>query len=116
MNFTVKASCLVLLLVANGAWAECSRPDQKPKLANGSKASKEAMIESNKAVKAYVKATTDYLACLEEEEREAAASGETSEEAKAARLEAYNSAVDDMSTLAAAFNTEIQKYKAKAGQ
>ena len=113
MKIMITACCLALAVNTSIAWAECARPDARPEVVDGAKATKEQMIASNNAVKAYVDELKNYLLCLEAEEKTASKDGSDTEETRAARLTEYNSAVDDMSTLADQLNTEIREYKAK---
>ena len=101
---------LALLLAANFAMAECSRPTA-PELPDGAVSDLETMVAGQKAVKAYVAQTEAYLDCLTAE-GEAAMEEETPEE-QLARIELHNSAVDEMEAVAAAFNAEIAEYKAQ---
>ncbi|MEE4191037.1 MAG: hypothetical protein V2I66_05635 [Halieaceae bacterium] len=102
---------LFFLLATQVAMAECSRP-AAPQLPDGSSSDLEAMVEGQKAVKAYVAETEAYLDCLNEES--AAAADEETPEQQLARIELHNEVVDDMEAVAAAFNEEIREYKAKS--
>lgn len=102
---------LILIFSTQAVFAECSRPTA-PQLPDGETSDLEAMVEGQKAVKAYVAATEAYLDCLNAE-GEAAAETETPDE-QLARIEEHNSAVDDMEAVAGQFNEEIREYKAKA--
>ena len=102
---------LIVLLLAQSAFAECSRPTA-PDLPDGGSSDLEAMVEGQKAVKAYVAETEAFLACLTAE-GEAAIETET-EEQQLARIERHNQAVDEMEAVAGKFNEEIREYKAKA--
>lgn len=99
-----------LLLTANLALAECSRPTA-PELPDGAVSDLETMVAGQKAVKAYVTETEAYLDCLTAE-GEAAVDAETPEQ-QLARIERHNSAVDEMEAVAEAFNEEIREYKAQ---
>lgn len=101
---------LVFLLATQLVLADCDRPTA-PQLPDGGSSDLEAMVEGQKAVKAYVTETEAYLDCLNEEG--AAAAEEETPEQQHARIELHNEAVDDMEALAAAFNEEIRAYKAK---
>ncbi len=102
---------LLLFFAATLANAQCDKPTA-PQLPDGATSDLEAMVEGQKAVKAYVAGTEAYLDCLNQE-GEAAAEEETPEE-QLARIEAHNKAVDDMEAVASSFNEEIREYKAKA--
>lgn len=93
------------------AAAECSRP-AAPTLPDGGTAELQAMVDGQKAVKAYVTATEAYLDCLNSQSAEAGA--EADPDVEFARIEEHNSAVDEMEKVAGDFNEEIREYKAKA--
>jgi hypothetical protein len=102
---------VLLLLGASTAFAECIRPTA-PTLPDGEVAELEAMVAGQKAVKAYVAETEAYLDCLNAED---AAGGDAEPaEAKMARIDEHNSAVDEMESVATTFNEEIKEYKEKA--
>ena len=101
---------LAMILTANLAVAECSRPTA-PTLPDGATSDLETMVEGQKAVKAFVADIEAYLDCLNKE-GEAVAEEEAPEQ-QLARIQEHNSAVDDMEKVAADFNTEIREYKAK---
>lgn len=71
----------------------------------------QAMIDGQKAVKAYVAGTEAYLDCLTAEDTEA--SEEANPDAELARVNEHNAAVDEMEKVAAEFNEEIREYKEK---
>jgi hypothetical protein len=102
---------LLLLFSAQFALAECSRPTA-PQIPDGETSDLEAMVEGQKAVKAYVAETEAYLDCLNAE-GEAVAETETPEQ-QLARIERHNAAVDEMEAVAGQFNEEISAYKAKS--
>ena len=102
---------LILIFATQLAYAACDRPTA-PDLPDGASSDLETMVEGQKAVKTYVAATEEYLACLTAE-GEAAAEAETPEE-QVARIERHNAAVDEMEAVAGQFNEEIREYKAKS--
>lgn len=106
-----------LLFVAPVAFA-CDYP-QRVTLANGQTATKDEMVTTQKAVKAYMAAMEEYLACIAaDEEAAVAALVEPTEEQLQQREimlgKRHNAAVDDMELIAAEFNNEVRAYKAKA--
>ena len=118
MNTTTKISIAAAILFFSSAAVACDYP-ARADITPGSSASKEEMLESQKAVKAYITAMETYLACLEQQEADAVAGlGELSEEEKATRDAAftkkYNAAVEQMEIIAAQFNEEVRAYKAQA--
>lgn len=108
----MKSLLSVFLLVSSTAvFAECNRPEA-PVLPDGDTADLAAMVEGQKAVKAYVSGTEAFLDCLAEEGT--IAGEEEPAEDKMARIDQHNAAVDEMEGVAGSFNEELQEYKAKA--
>ncbi len=107
-----------LLLLATSLAFACDYP-QRAKVPDGNTATKEEMIEGQKAVKAYMAAMEDYLACIEAEEKADVAEMEEPEpELLAQRADMlnkkYNAAVEEMEIVAAQFNEEVRAYKGRA--
>ena len=108
------ATALALFIAAPAAFA-CDYP-RRPDLPIGSKASKDDMLEGQRAVKTYMASMEEYLSCIDKEEKEILASmGDLSEEEKVSREAAlnkkYNAAVEEMELLAARFNEQVRSYK-----
>lgn len=111
------------LFIASTAFAECDKP-QAPEIPDGSKASKESMVQGQQAVKQYLQKGDQYLKCLKQENQTAMAAAKEaglepeSEEAKQlqaeteARLEEHNTAVDSMHEVGNQFNQEVKRFKA----
>ena len=103
-----------LLLIAQTSLA-CDYP-ARVDIPNGDSASKEAMIDGQRNVKAYVAAMEAYLDCLVEEEKTARVGLELSAEDEQQREDMlnkkYNAAVEEMEATAARFNEQVQAYKA----
>jgi hypothetical protein len=83
---------------------------------NGTTASKDEMLAGQKSVKDYMAAMEEYLACIEDEEKDAiAALIDASDGELATRDTAitkkYNAAVQEMELIAAKFNDEVRDYK-----
>jgi hypothetical protein len=100
-----------LLLTSSLSIAECSRPTA-PELPDGATADMPAMVDGQKAVKAYVAGTEAYLDCLVAETPEAG--GVADPDAEIERVDKHNAAVDEMDAVADKFNEEIREYKARA--
>lgn len=98
-----------LALVSTGAYAECTGPGSA-EIPDGSTASYDEMVAAQSAVRAYLAAMEDFLACINEEID--AQDEETPEEARAALVERYNAAVTDMESTGARFNEELGAYRA----
>ena len=103
------------LLIAGGANAACSYP-KRVDVPNGKLATKDEMVEGQKAVKDYMTAMNEYLDCIEAE-TEAAKSDEQDESIAAQRdallAKRYNAAVDEMEQLAESFNVEVRAFSAQ---
>lgn len=105
---------LCLILFAQTSIA-CDYPD-RISLPNGATAAKEDMLAAQKQVKAFVSSMEVYMECIVEEEKLARlVMGNLSSKVEAQREEMlnkkYNAAVDEMETVAANFNSEVQDYK-----
>lgn len=118
MKKTIRISVAALLVLAGPAAFACDYP-QRAQVPNGATASKEDMLAGQTAVKEYVSAMEEYLACIEKEEQETLATmADLSDEERASRDAAltkkYNAAVEEMELVAAQFNEEVRAYKAKS--
>lgn len=96
------------------AHAECSRPPA-PAIPDGSSASQDEMVKSQKAVKEFVKETNTFLDCVEKEEKDAAAKAQADGKPMTpddhnAYVQRYNAGVDDMQKVAESFNTQLRTY------
>lgn len=117
MKNIFKVTCAVPLLFAMQASFACDYP-ARITIANGSTASKEEMVQSQRDVKTFVASMEVYLECiLEEEKANRTAMGELAPEDEQQREEMlnkkYNAAVEEMEKIAARFNAEVQAYKAE---
>lgn len=95
----------------------CDYP-QRVDIPNGATATKDEMITGQRAVKDYMASMDEYLACIEQEEKDTLNTmTEISEEERTVRAEAlikkHNAAVEEMELVAARFNEEVRAYKAK---
>ncbi len=117
MSMNKFVSAIVLLGFSASAFA-CDYPD-RAEIPNGSTATRDEMLEGQRAVRDYIAAMEEYLACIEEEE---AATLETltdiGEEERVNRERAltvkHNAAVEEMELLAARFNEEVRLYRAQS--
>ena len=71
MNLT-RIAAVILLFAAPAFGLACEYPE-RPTLPDGGTASKEDMIASQAAVKAFLASVDEYLSCIEEEEKDAIA-------------------------------------------
>jgi hypothetical protein len=95
----------------------CDYPTRVP-VPNGSTASQEEMIEGQRGVKQFVADMEVYLECIVEEEKAARAAiedlkPEDEQQREDMLTKKYNAAVDEMETVAAKFNVEVQAYKSR---
>ena len=82
---------------------------------DGSTASEAEMIEGQKAVKSYMAAMEEYLECIDKESGAAEKAAEDEDAAKEQRamlISKHNAAVDEMESVAEAFNQEIGAFNA----
>lgn len=120
MKFVGLTAILGLAGLAVAAQAECVYPEQGVEMPDGATASKDEMIDTQKAVKDYIAAMEDYLDCLKKEHAAAVAeAGEDVDAEVAARREAmytkrHDAAVDQMHLVGARFNEQVRAYKAQS--
>ncbi len=103
---TAVRSTLFLLGFLGATALACEAPDT-PAVPDGGSASQAEMVDGQKAVKSYMTAANDYLACLDEAIKDAVRKSE-----KAEMNRAYNRAVDQMNEIADAFNRALRDFKA----
>lgn len=97
-------------LISFNAFANCDHPSIIQSLPDGTAASLDEMVAAQTAVKGYMAEMETYLACLNDDIE---SSGEdTAEEFKTLMVTRYNTAVVELETVAAAFNKQLQAYKA----
>lgn len=113
-RFSLLSFGIALVFSAQSTLA-CDYP-KKVSVPNGASASKEEMLEAQKAVKTYVTEMETYLDCILEEEKAARAAiedltPEVEQQREDMLTKKYNAAVDEMETVAAQFNAEVQEYK-----
>ena len=104
------------IFLAHSAIA-CDYPS-RVSLSNGTTATKEEMVQSQRDVKAFIASMEEYLECMVEEEKMTRASIEDLQPEEEQQREEmlnkkYNAAVEEMERVAAQFNAEVQAYKAK---
>ncbi len=116
---TTKHSFLALtasLLLAPPVFA-CDYPS-KIDIPNGATATRDEMLQGQRDVKQYVTDMETYLDCIVAEEQSARATMENLDAEDEQQREdmlnkKYNAAVDEMETIAANFNTEVQAFRAR---
>jgi hypothetical protein len=117
MNRFSIASCGFALAFSLQTAVACDYP-QRIQVPNGASATKEEMLSAQKTVKTYVADMEAYLDCILEEEKAARAAiedltPEVEQQREDMLTNKYNAAVDEMETVAARFNTEVQAYKSR---
>ena len=111
----IKTASAVAILSLSSPAIACDYPESA-EVPNGSTATREEMLAGQQAVKDYIAAMEEYLACIEEEEQ---ATLETlpdiSDEERVNRERAltmkHNAAVEQMELIAARFNEEVRVYR-----
>ena len=111
---TILTIAVAMLFLSPLAFA-CNYP-ARAELPNGATASKDDMLTGQRSVKAYMSAMEEYLACIDQEEKDSvAALIDAGEDELATRETAitkkYNAAVEAMELIAAKFNDEVRDYK-----
>lgn len=118
---TIQTSLIALTLglAANVSFAECDRPE-KPTVPDGAKATMDEMVAGQTAVKGFVAAGEEFLACTEQAEKEATAAADddaAKEEAMAAnamRVKNHNEVVDEMTAVAEEWSGAMAAFKAQS--
>lgn len=80
-----------------------------PQIADGTTATQEQMTASATAVRTYMGAMQDALACLDD--AESSAGDAITAEQKAAVTSAYNSGVDKLKSIAEQYNAQVRAFK-----
>jgi pyruvate/2-oxoacid:ferredoxin oxidoreductase beta subunit len=110
----------IAALAAGTAFADCTKPDTKFNIPNGSKAAKEEMLATQAAVKTANTALTEYSTCLlSEQDAELAKGGDAlTQEQRDKIVDRYtkliNEEVDRVKKIADKFNAEVKAFKAKS--
>lgn len=118
---------LLLAMPALALAADCTPPDPPTDMPDGKTASKEAMIETQQEIKAYVKEGDRYVACMDEAANQVAAelkelrggddAAMRERDQKDAELteivEDRNAVVNEMKHIADLFNAEIDEFQAR---
>jgi hypothetical protein len=81
---------------------------------DGKTSTMEQMVDAQGKVKSYMAAMEEYLACLNEELT--VAGDDAPAEFKSLMVMRHNAAVSEMESVAAAFNVQVQAYKAEHPQ
>jgi outer membrane murein-binding lipoprotein Lpp len=108
MKRVMLAGMAISGFVSFGALA-CESPSMVT-VPDGSEATMDQMVTAQQQVRAYVAAMEEYLACVNDELE--TAGDDAPEEYKSLLITRHNTAVNEMEAVAAAFNEEVQAYKA----
>ena len=92
------------------AFAACENPTMMQSLPDGESASLDEMVSAQAVVKTYMSDMETYLACLNEDIE--ATGDDAAAEFKTLMVTRYNTAVVELETVAAAFNEQLQAYRA----
>jgi len=108
MKKLAKYVLVVSCCIAAPAFAQCDSPTMVS-IPDGATATLDDMLAAQSAVRDYLGAMEEYLACLNEEIE--AQDDETPEEMQALMVERHNSGVTEMETVAATFNEQRVAYQ-----
>ena len=109
-TITVVMTAMALAMLSQLSMAECVK-GEKPQIPDGASATLEEMVAGQKAVKEYMAVGNAYLECLD---GGAPAEGvEEEPEAAQARIDDYNSVVEEQEGVAAAWSEALKAYKAQ---
>lgn len=117
MSRLIKASCTVAVIFFAPIALACDYPERVP-IPSGSTATKDEMVAGQKGVKKYMAAMEEYLACIEEEDKQTRANIEEPDPIVEAQrdemlMKKHNAAVEEMERIAANFNEQVRAYKAQ---
>jgi hypothetical protein len=117
MKKTLRITTALSLIALCPLALACEYPSRVD-IPDGATASKDDMLASQQAVKDYMSAMEEYLACIEQEEKDTVATMPdiTEEELNkrgAALTKKHNAAVEEMELVAARFNEAVRAYKAQ---
>jgi hypothetical protein len=104
-------SCCLTALASSCSFAAfaCENPAMVP-VPDGKTSTMQQMVDAQAKVKSYMNAMEEYLACLN---GELEAAGENAPaEFKSLMVTRHNTAVTEMESVASAFNSQVQAYKA----
>lgn len=110
------SACFFVVFAAPVAFA-CDYP-ARVDIPNGVTATKEEMLQAQRDVKQYVTDMETYLDCIVSEEKAARSEmmdlqPEDEQQREDMLNKKYNAAVDEMETIAATFNSEVQAYRGR---
>ena len=119
MKLMLPLTLSALLLAGQAMAAECTAPTNDINVPNGSKASKDEMLATQRAVKAMDAAVKEYGECLKNmQDAELAAAGDKLTEDMRTKIVAKyadrsNAEVDKLQKVVDKFNAELKAWRAK---
>ena len=116
IRFT-KTICTIAAVFFAPVTLACDYP-QRISIPNGSSATKGEMVAGQNNVKKFMADMEEYLACIEDKNKQDRVGTEEPDIVADAQREEmlakkHNAAVDDMETIAAKFNEEVRTYKTR---
>jgi len=111
----ISTICLLGLGVAAPVFADCTAPDAKVQIPNGTEATRDEMIAAQKAVRAFDTAVKAYSECLQQEQDAKIAAGGDKQKLAKQYADLNNAQVDKVQQVADKFNVELKSFKAKSG-
>ena len=117
MMRSINTSCTLALILFTPTALACEYPERVP-IPNGNTATKDEMVAGQKGIKEYMAEMEEYLACIEEEDKEIRAGIEEPDPIVEAQrdemlVKKHNAAIEEMEKVAAEFNEEVRAYKAR---
>ena len=109
-NMRAVAVTLAVLGSMLGLSAQACDYPEAVSVPDGRTATQDEMVSGQRQVKAYMAAMEEYLDCLDAETN--AGGEEPTDEQRKILISRHNAAVDEMETLAAAFNEQVRAFKA----
>jgi hypothetical protein len=115
----IAAIALAPLALADWARADCTYPQAPDHIPDGNTATLNEMLAGQKAVQSYNEQMMAYLSCIKLERDNAVAQAgakltkQQKAEVEAIEIQKHNAAVDQLTAVAAQFNTQVKIFKAK---
>jgi hypothetical protein len=104
-------SFLALLAFAESVQAACVLPVKPQNLPDGQVAETDDMNFSRRRVDRYVEDTDRYLKCLDGMEKTAIGTGRDNDERRRKRIQHYNTAMQNLSTVATTYEKSVFEFK-----
>jgi hypothetical protein len=108
---TIRLCCILVASLFSFSVLACESPPVVM-IPDGARASTAELLEVQARVRAYMSAMDEYLACLDEQISTAGDNDSASPEYMSLMITRYNTAVEEMETLAASFNEQVRAHNA----